>query len=452
WNQDGFWDIAIGNFGANQLLINQGDGTFLDRSDLIADNKALMTASLAMADLDGDGLSDWIEVNYVDDPAVFDPIPVTAAGYPSLFVGPNKFRAATDRVGFTTTIGTTQLRNLADPSQGVADLRNADAATDATAGAEIPRIGDAAQPGLGLMVTNLDSGPGLECFIANDSRPNQCWRVTPGDRRPVQDIAMLLGLATSGTGESTACMGIAAADFNRDGFDDLAVTNWYDEWTNLYEQNSGGSFADRSPRYGLDRLSDRHVGFGMAAEDFDGDGWVDLLVGNGHVDDFSHQGIPQKMPTQVLQNIDARFEETRQSDAYFSVGHVSRSVVTADVNRDGKMDVVLTDLLDDAELLINETEAANWIQFQLVGTTSERSATGARVIIEGLPNEPTRTLAATAGYMGRGEDVLHFGLAGWTKPVSVRVQWPDGTSESYRGLAVNQRHLLTQGQSNGSGR
>ncbi|MEM6469349.1 MAG: FG-GAP-like repeat-containing protein [Planctomycetota bacterium] len=449
WNQDGFWDIAIGNFGANQLLINQGDGTFLDRSDWITNGDPQMTASLAIADVNGDSLPDWVEVNYVDDPSVFGEIPVTSAGYPSVFVGPNKFRSAEDGIGISDVEGKATLVPLSDPSVTEQELQSVDASSDASAGSEIPRIGDAAQPGLGLMITDLDGRPGLECFVANDSRPNQCWQIrTEGDSVASDDIAMITGLATSGAGETTACMGIAAADFNRDGREDLVVTNWYDEWSNLYEQSEGGSFADRAPRYGLDLLSDRHVGFGMVAEDFNQDGWIDLLVGNGHVDDFSHQGIPQEMPMQVLQNIGAKFELAVQSDPFFSYGHVTRCVVSADLNRDGRMDVVATDLVDPAYVLLNESDNARWIQLTLVATEQERSAVGARAEISGSSWIQSRTLPATAGYMGRGEAVLHFGLEEKKrKLVDAMVTWPDGSTEVFRDLEADRRHLLIQNQS-----
>ncbi|MEM9825511.1 MAG: FG-GAP-like repeat-containing protein, partial [Planctomycetota bacterium] len=465
WNQDGFWDLAIGNFGPNRLWINQGDGTFVPRHEWLGEDPSTMTTSVAIADLNQDGLPDWVETNYVDDASIFRPVPTGASGFPSVYVGPNKFRAGLDRVAIADASGQAE-RIALDGSQ---DVLVTEANAEAPA-ADVPRLGDAAMPGLGLWVDDLDGVPGLEVFVANDARPNQLWRHRPAGRGAAafDEVAAPAGLATSGQGKSTACMGITAADFDRDGFRDLMVTNWYDEWSNLYRQKPAGLFQDVAPAFQLDSLSDHHVGFGLVAVDIDNNAWMDVVVGNGHVDDFSNLGIPQRQATQVLRNRGNRFQEvpmaaSNEDDSgedyrgqdYWNQGHLSRCVIDADFNRDGRIDVLITDLVDPVSLLINETGGDHaWVQVECIGTDSERSAIGARVTILDpktmAPIDPPmiQSVAATAGYMGRGEACLHFGLGDWSSDkVSLQIRWPDGTEQPFVGLDIRRRHVLVQGQS-----
>ena len=446
WNQDGFWDLYVGNFGVNRLLINQGDGTFVDRSDLLSDSAKMMSASVGMADVDSDGFPDLIEVNYADDENVFRPPPVNASGRPIVYLGPNKYQAGVDRIlfgGDTDHAIHSKFRLLVEDDNTL-DPNRANAATTP------PRMGDAAQPGLGLLIGDLDGKIGLEVFVANDLRRNQFWKVRRiGATRVMRESATLTGLAASGQGKSTACMGIGAADFDRNGMTDLVVTNWFDEWSNLYLQRKAGLFVDAAPQFGLDVLSDHHVGFGMAAQDFDNDGWPDLVVGNGHVDDFSHENQPQEMPTQVLRNLGTNFKDASdtQTDGYFSIGHLTRCVISADLDHDGRQDVVATDLIHPAAVLTNASPLQHaWLQLELIGTESERSAVGTSVSIQGATPVLTQKLHATAGYMGRGESVLHFGLGDLdAQTVDVVVSWPNGKTTE-RSLPVNQRHILVENE------
>lgn len=460
WNQDGWWDVMVGNLGRNGLYLNQGDGTFRDVAGEIAWDDDRFTSSLACADVDSDGLPDLVEINYVNDNQIYDPVPLLPNGTAAYYAGPNRFESALDVVWFGNGDGTLSRQPLVDVNQTEIEMLEFEG-TDASAGDSVPRIGDAAQPGLGLVIDRWGDDEGLKIFVANDARPNQAWKIGPpepdavsGTRasgtRTMHQIANLSGLATGSLGKSNACMGIAAGDFDRDSRVDFVVTNWYDEWVNGFVQYRPGVFRDLAPRMGLSAPSENRLGFGVQGLDGDNDGWLDLVIGNGHVDNLEHEGVPQRMPTQLLINQSGTFVERDRSGLgdYFQTDHVTRCVVTTDINRDGKMDVIATDLFDPAVVLVNQSDAPhNWIQLELVATGSERSAVGARVEILNQPQAAMGGVRTGDGYLGRNEAVVHFGIASnEVETVDARVRWPSGRRETRTSLAVGKRHLIVEGQ------
>ena len=433
-NQDGFPDLVVGNLGVNQVFLNQGDGSFVDATDGRWTDETF-TTGVAIADVTGDGLPDVVEMNYTDDADVYAPLVIDADGHALMYPGPLDFRSAADRVWVSEADGVLRPRTLGRQSEN-----------------ESPEIGDAANPGLGLVVTDLDGKPGLEIFVGNDARPNQLWRHHRDQQRRnsvFKDYAILAGCAFSSRGEATACMGIAQADFDGNGRPDLLITNWYDEWVNFYRQRDDGVFEDLAVRYQLDLQSENLLGFGTQAIDFDNDSWIDVVIGNGHVDDFTHQGRRQQMPTQFLVNEGNRFVSANHlmKDPYWRQSHLGRSLIRLDHNRDGRMDVVVVDLSEPIALLENQTETPNqWIQFQLVGVASERDAIGAKVQVTSTSTQ-TAVVATGDGYQGRNEAVLAFGLAEHEGPVDVTLTWPSGKTQTWNDVATGRRYTLTENDS-----
>jgi tetratricopeptide (TPR) repeat protein len=452
WNQDGWDDVLVGNFGGNRLFINQGDGTFEDATEKTGLLTTTFTSSVAFADVDSDGLTDIVEINYVDDPAVFKPLVVKPNGVAENYPGPNQYRSTLDVVWLSQGDGTAKRLPLAISSEAIANSSGATANNESNVTSSAPQIGDDANPGLGVIVSNIDVKPGLEIFVANDARPNQLWKmVRDGASVKLTETAAVTGLATSSQGRTTASMGVAAADFNRDGTLDLFVTNWFEEWVNLYLQHSQGVFQDLAPKYQLDKYSDRHVGFGTQGVDYDNDGWVDLVVANGHINDYSHLGQGLRMLPQLLINRHDHFEQATfpaaRSDDYWTTPHIGRCVITTDHNRDGRMDAVVTDLIDPVVVLENQTLTdRHFIQFHVVGTACERNAIGTQVEILGAEPKQVAVVTSGDGYFGRNEPILHFGLGPASHPVAIRVTWPDNSTQQFDQLAVDARYLLVQGE------
>ena len=368
WNQDGFPDLVIANFGINTLMINNGDGTF--RPNLAGGDwqSPLWTTSVAMADVTGDALPDLVEVNYSDDPTIHDVSPRGANGRFIQSKGPVSYRGAKDRVFI----------QQADGSMNAVTL---------SAGQE-KRFGH----GLGIVVTDIDGITGNEIFVANDTDANQLWfSDQQGAESGVRwrDLAGIRGCAYSARGGSGASMGIATADFDRNGMIDFHVTNFFNEPVHLFLQHASHIFSDSVIKSDLYRPSLGVLGFGTQALDYDNNGTVDLAVVNGHIDDLRYKESPHKMRPQLFAGELDRFVlmEMDRSGGYWNRPAIGRGLLRLDWNRDGKMDLLATHHDVPAALLENHTPSKyHWLQIRLVGTSSERDAIGARVVVAATVN------------------------------------------------------------------
>ncbi len=428
WNQDGFPDLVIGNMQRNSLLINQGDGTFRPQAGDALWDDAMYTTSLAMGDLNGDHLPDIVEVNYLDDPRIYDPIEYQADGTPVRLPGPLHFRPAADRQFLSQGDGSLRGQRLGGSSD----------ALPAT--------------GLGVVVTNLDNQIGNEVFVANDLMANQLWmRSGQRDDHAWNDVAVVRGVAYGAGGMPLACMGIAVADFDQNGRPDLHITNFEDQWSNQYMQNESGIFVDLALPLGLDRDSLKMLGFGAQAIDYDNNSTVDLVVGNGHVEDHTAKGSQFEMLTQVFAWHLGRFELMRVlgDDDYWNSGHLSRALAQCDWNNDGRIDFVVTDLKQPFALLENRTATPfHWLQLELVGRSAERDAIGATADVTFGDTTITKTVSSGDGYMSKNQFILAFGLANNDTIDQIVIRWPDGEQQTLTDVAADRRWLIVQGEQN----
>ena len=448
WNQDGLPDLLIGNMQANRLLINQGDGTFRHQPGNSQWEDPRYTTGLAIADLDGDHLPDIVEVNYLDDDQIYAPIERNADGTPVKLPGPLHFQAAEDRVFRSRGDGTMEAKGLPWSAKNFAANESAETNSAAvktqspTAGSSV--VGTA----LGLLVTNLDGQEGNEVFVANDLMANRLWKRTgEAASSSWSDVAVVSGVAYGANGMPLACMGIAAADFDGNGLLDLHITNFEDQWSNQYMQRETGVFVDQVLPLGLEQDSLKMLGFGAQAFDYDNNATVDLVVGNGHVEDYRERGSLFEMPTQVFAWDRGAFRRmsVEGDPSYWRRGHLSRAVAKCDWNDDGKIDVLVSDLKEPVALLENRTENDNrWIKLKLVGTQSERDAIGAVAIVK-TSNGVFRQVVQTGdGYMAKNESILAFGLAGESRVQSLEVYWPSGQASRFENVEANRTWLVVE--------
>ena len=425
-NQDGFTDLIVANIGQNSVYVNQGDGTFRKDLAVIESSDGRWTSSIGLADMNGDHLPDVIEVNYLNDPLIFQ----RKCQGKRLDCTPQRFRAASDRI----------FENLGDGTYAVA--KTGSGSMDAT-----PNYG------FGLMVTTFGHSGGNEIFVSNDGDLNHFWKSLPmnadgNSRWKLLESAGVSGCSIGVSGISQACMGIAASDFDRNGFIDLGVTNFHNEPMNLFLQNEAGFFTDEALRFGLVENSKDMLGFGTQAADYDNDGWADIAVLNGHIYDARYAEIPFAMQPQLFRGGVNGFniQPSANLSGYWKRSQLGRTLATLDWNRDGKMDLLANHLDQPLALLQNESNSGNWLQVELVGTLSEREAIGARIEVESGDQRWVGWQIAGDGYMCTNESLIHLGLGSHELIDKLTVHWPATEPQVFENVAANQRYLLIEGQ------
>jgi hypothetical protein len=291
--------------------------------------------------------------------------------------------------------------------------------------------------------------------VTNDTMPNLYLvnhsRGAGGPPR-LENEAIVAGLAFNGDGRSFACMGIAADDVDGDGLCDLFVTNFYDEPNTLYRQVSTSVFEDATRPFGLYGPSLPVLGFGTQFVDADLDGWPDLVVANGHIDDHSDRGIPyQMLPHSYHNRIGKRFEliDGRKCGRYFQQPHLGRGMARLDWNRDGADDLAISHLDEPATLLTNQsTSRGRYLVVRLVGTRAARDAHGVAVDVVAGGRKLRRQLIAGGGYASANEPQLLFGLGDSETIESVTVYWPESGPQSFSKISADQHLLLIEGRPN----
>ncbi|EMB16736.1 FG-GAP-like repeat-containing protein [Rhodopirellula europaea] len=440
-NQDGFPDILVANIGRNGVYINQGDGTFQIDPQLINGSEERWTSSLGLADLNGDALPDLVEINYIDDPLAFE----VMCSPPFDNCQPQSYRVCQDYVYEMQPDGSLS------PWQSVCDAMAE--RPKLGFGVIIGNFDD--RCGNDFFVSNDGD---LNHFWVSQCSEAPASAVTGGSssdtRTPsittMNESAGLAGCAVGRSGIGEACMGIAAGDFNRDGRLDLHVTNFYQESVNLFMQTAGGFFADEALAFGLDTPSRSTTGFGTQAADFDNDGWLDLAVLNGHLFNNISQSVPFRMLPQLFRGGARGFvsEQPQTGGFYFESEQIGRTLATLDYNTDGRVDLLANHLDQPAALLMNDTPSKDSIQLEFIGKTSERAAVGAVVQVsceaENESLQLTDFVLSGGGYMSTSQGLLHIGLGEIKGEVTLNISWPSGLKESIESLQPNKRYQILE--------
>lgn len=414
---DGFSDLYVASVQANRLYRNNGDGTFADASQRLGRMESRWTTSCAMVDLTGDGLPELFDVNYVQGSDVFQRICGTKACSPKVFNG------EPDQLYVNDGVGGFRLVDRVAPQ--------------------------AEAKGLGILVAVFGAAQKLGLFISNDQVPNFFLAIGKDSDGQIQlqDRALVSGVAYNVDGLAMACMGIAAEDLDKNGLLDLLVTNFADEPNSLYLQDAAGMFVDATRASGLQDPSYPYVGWGTQFLDADRDGESDLVVGNGHVDDYRGEGGMYQMPSQFFRNVGrVRFEELSPKDlgAYFQGEHLARGLARLDWNRDGLVDFAVSKINQPASLVTNRTRnAGGFLNVRLHGTKSERDPIGSMVMLETEHGIQRKQLVAGDGYMASNERCLQFGLGDAGAVKSIRVRWPSGAESAVNGVSLGATmHLI----------
>jgi hypothetical protein len=425
YNNDGFEDIYVTCLGPNHLLKNNGNGTFTDVTEKAGVGDPRWSTGASFFDYDRDGDLDLFVTNYVD----FDlnNLPEFGQGkscqYKSIPVqcGPRGLKGAGDSLYRNNGDGT-----FTDVSKqaGVADENGF--------------------YGLGVITSDFDDDGLIDIFVANDSTPNFHYR-NQGNGT-FKEIGFIAGTAVNENGSEQGSMGVTVGDYDHDGKLDLFVTNFADEYNVLYHNNGNNSFTDLSYAAQVAAVSLPYVGWGTKFFDYDNDGWVDLFVANGHV----YPQLPSYRQRRLIHknNRDGTFTEvTAQFGAVLSESRASRGVAFGDIDNDGDVDLLITDLDGPPQLLRNDGgNANNSILIKTLGVKSNRSGIGARVKVVAGDLSQVDEVRSGDSYISQSDLRLHFGLEKRTKVDLIEVRWPSGIVDKITGLGVNKIVTIKEGQ------
>jgi tetratricopeptide (TPR) repeat protein len=317
----------------------------------------------------------------------------------------------------------------------------------AEAGLEVPN-----GKGLGVLVADFEQRGRLDVFVANDLVPNFFFgnlASQRGDPPRFEERGLLNGVAFNAAGQAQGCMGMAADDWDGDQRLDVLITNFYMETNVLYLQTSNGVFLDGTHESGLAGPSLQVLGFGTQSVDADLDGLRDLVVTNGHVDDHRAYGQPYAMPAQFFRGLGGgRFEElpARSLGPFFEELRLGRGMGRLDWNRDGREDLAISHLESPAALLTNSSLTTGTpLVIQLRGIHVDRDTIGTHVSVTSSTGKQTRQITAGDGYQASNQRQLVFGLGADTQAAAVEILWPNGTRQTFRDVPGKQEWLVREG-------
>ncbi len=405
---DGWIDFFITNYGEDRLFHNLGDGTFKEISGPSGVDGKGWGTNCAFADLDADGDLDLYVTNYVQVDLERAPSCRDPARSLESYCRPVAFDGQPDYLYLNRGDGTfEQVAHLRGIDQGLEDR------------------------GFGVVITDLSGDGAPDILVANDGTDNRFY-VNDG-KGYFEDRSLITGLGLNRNGRAESGMGLEVADVDRDGLQDLAVTNYSFESHTLYLQRPNLFFEDRTVEAGLEAGSYLNVGWGLQAFDADNDGDLDLAVVNGHVLDnieLLESGIGYAQPNQVwLNRGDGTFEDvSAQAGAPWVTPKVSRGLAVGDWNNDGKLDLLVTHTNDRPEIFENRLQNDHhWVGFHLVGPPTNPIALGARLTLRrGDELLGLQEVRSGGSFLSQRDLRLHFGLGDTTGPLTADLLWPDG--------------------------
>jgi hypothetical protein len=429
YDNDGRPDIFVTYYGHNILYHNEGGGKF---SNVTAQAKLPTSgtrwgAGCSFLDYDRDGWLDLFVSNYVD---------LDLSKTPKPGENPNCFWK-----GIPVMCGPRGLpmgKNILYHNNGDGTF------SDVSQKAGILKAGG--RYGLGVIVADFDNDSWPDIFVACDQTPSLLYR-NRGDGT-FEERGAAAGVAYDAHGRLQAGMGVAVADFDRNGFLDLVKTNFSGELPSLYKNEDGKFFSDISREAGL--AVNQLLGWGVVFVDADEDGWKDIVMANGHVYpevDQASVGDRYLQKTLLYRNLrTGRFADlTASVGPAFNDLRPSRGMAAGDLDGDGHPEIVIINMNEKPSLLKNEGVHQNAVIVSLTGTKSNRSAIGARVTLESGGQRQIDEVRSGGSFFSHNDLALHFGLGRAAAIDRLEIRWPSGAVQEWKNLPVNHKLAFTEG-------
>jgi len=436
YDNDGWPDLYVTNFGKNRLYHNNHDGTFTDVAEKAGVVLGNWSTGATFGDYDGDGWLDLFVPGYVHYDLEHPPVPGSAAVAFStcefraikVMCGPRGLKGEPDHLFHNNGDGT-----FTDVSvkAGVGDPNN--------------------YYGLTAVFADVNNDGRLDLMVANDSTPNYLY-INKGDGT-FEDASYASGYALNENGRETASMGIAVGDFRNNGLLDLYNTVFSDDYNPLYRNDGGGNFSDVSYQTGIAEVTIPFLGWGTGFLDYDNDGWKDLFVANGHVYpavDKSDWGTTFAERPLLFHNVQHDKFELAPAREGTGLARLltARGAAFGDLFNDGKISVVINQLGDIPALLRNVNPDHNhWVGFRLIGgPTSPRDAIGSVVYVTAGGIRQRGDVISGGSFASSNDFRVHFGLGSNSKIDSLEIHWPSGTIERLSVPAVDRIFTVMEGK------
>jgi enediyne biosynthesis protein E4 len=425
YDNDGFDDIFITAVGQSHLFHNNRNGTFTDvtkTAGLWGPNE--FSTSAAWVDYDRDGKLDLVVSNYVQWSEQGD-LYCTLDGAHKSYCTPESYKGTSARLWHNLGNGKFE---------------------DAT---EKAGFYDPTSKSLGVAILDYNNDGWPDILIANDTQPNKLY-LNKKDGR-FEERAVPAGIAFSEDGIARAGMGVDAADYDRSGHASLIITNFANQMLSLYHNEGNGLFVDEAPRSEVGRATLVTLGFGCFFFDYDNDGWQDILVADGHIEndiERVQKRVTYAEPPHLFRNLgNGKFEEvTSKAGTAFATPKVARGAAYADINNDGALDILLTTNGGPAHLYRSEGGTNQSLRVKLVGTKSNRDGIGAIVRVSAASDKQWLMMKSGSSYLSQSELVLTFGLGSKTKADTVEIQWPSGQMDKVANINAGQTVIVEEGK------
>jgi hypothetical protein len=430
YDNDGYDDLFITYWGQNVLYRNNGNGTFTDLTKIagLSTNQTRWGSGCTFVDYDRDGNLDLFVATYLKFDLATTPEPGKGANctWKGVAVNCGPKGLPTDTNLLYHNNGNGKFTDVSEAS-GVAKVQGHYSMTATT--------------------TDFNSDGWPDIYIACDSTASTLYRNNRDGT--FTDVAVEAGAAYNEDGQPQAGMGVATGDYNGDGLIDIFKTHFSDDLPALYKNGGRGYFDDASRAAGFDHT--RYVEWGTGMVDFDNDGWPDILIATGSVYpevEKIFKEYPHRGPRLLYQNLrNGTFKEvTAQMGPGILSPKSSRGCAFGDFDNDGDVDVLVMNMNEPPLLLRNEYAGPNnWLKLKLLGTKSNRSAIGARVVLRIGSRTQVQEVTSQSSYYSHNDERLHFGLGQNGKADAIEIRWPSGFTETVKDISANRIITIKEG-------